>query len=338
MAKRYRAYTSMISAATAFLAGCLGGPIARAPETAPAVQAPVVPESLTSAPAPSSYYPRVAEAPPAAPPAVEQVRFPVPAPAPQPAPEPARVEPPRVEPPPRPPERPPDAPVVQALRCVLDGKPGAAAEALQPCDPASRELLVALLQLAAPLGDGSFEKASPQETAALLDQLTRLQATLRRRAPLTIEKMCFCRDIRDFGRYAPLPPDYAFQTGSDGLPGELVQVYVEVRNVICRPRGAVYETALKGHVEIHDFRGQTVWQHDFDNKPDRSRTPLQDNYVEFHFNVPAGLAVSSAYTLWVYVKDVEDQGVVKVARRSLDFRVRSSNHTGPIAGASAGAP
>jgi hypothetical protein len=228
------------------------------------------------------------------------------------------------------------------MRCVLDGKPAAAAELLQRFDPPSRDALLALLQLAAPLGEGGLEHASPQETATALDQLNRLQTALRRRAPLTIEKMCFCREIRDFGKYYPLPADYAFQTGSDGLPGELVQVYVEVRNVVCRQRGAVYETALKGHVEIHDFRGNCVWQHDFDNKPDRSRTPLQDNYVEFRFNVPGRLAADSAYTLWVYVKDVEEDGLVKVARRSLDFRVRPPYHAaadrgGPI-GASGGSP
>jgi hypothetical protein len=277
---------------------------------------------LTAMPAPSSYHPRVAEALPVVQPAVAQVHFPTPAP--EPAPEPPRVEPPR----------PPDAPIVQALRCVLDGRPGAATEALQRCDASTREFVLALLQLAAPLGDGDLDQASPQESAAVLDQLNRLQTTLRRRAPLSIEKMCLCREIRDFGRYYPLPPDYAFQTGSDGLPGELVQVYVEVRNVICRPRGSVYETTLKGHVEIHDFRGKCVWQHDFDNKPERSRTPLQDNYVEFHFNVPAGLPASSAYTLWVYVKDVEDEGVVKVARRSLDFRVRPPHHAAPDQSAS----
>jgi hypothetical protein len=221
---------------------------------------------------------------------------------------------------------------------VLDGRPGAASEVLQRCDPVSREVVLTLLQIAAPLGDGGLDHASPQDTVALLEQVNKLQATLRQRAPLVIEKMCFCREIRDFGRYYPLPADYAFQTGSDGLPGELVQVYVEVRNVACRPKGNGFETALKGHVEIHDFRGKVVWQHDFDNRPDRSRTPLQDNYVEFHFNVPSGLPADSAYTLWVYVKDVEEEGVVKVARRSLDFRVRPPHRAMSPAGDSAAGP
>ena len=315
MIRRSWTCTSAIGVSATLLAGCLGGGAMRMPDTPPAIAA----ATDAAPPAPSSYHARVVEPPVPPPSPVDQVSYPVPAPAPQPVAKPVEAP------------RPPDAPLIQALRCVMEGRPAAAVEALQRCDPASRDVLMALLRLAAPLGDGGFERASPQDAAVLLEQLNRLQSALRRRAPLAIEKMCFCREIRDFGRYYPLPSDYAFQAGSDGLAGELVQVYVEVRNVICRPRGTVYETALKGHVEIYDFRGNCVWQHDFDNKPDRSRTPLQDNYVEFHFNVPAELTADSAYTLWVYVKDVEEEGIVKTARRSLDFRVRSPHRAMPVA-------
>jgi hypothetical protein len=312
-----------IGSGAALLAGCLASPAVRAPDAPPASEAP----ATNAAPAPpSNYHARVVEPPPPLTPPVEQVRFPVPA---DPPPAPPIVV---VASEPAPP--PPEAPLVRALRCILDGRPGGAVEALDRCDPVSREFVLALLQLAAPLGEGGLEHASPQETVALLEQVNKLQSALRQRAPLIIEKMCFCRDIRDFGRYYPLPADYAFQTGSDGLPGELVQVYVEVRNVTCRSKGNGFETALKGHVEIHDFRGKCVWQHDFDNRPDRSRTPLQDNYVEFHFNVPSGLPAEAAYTLWVYVRDVEEEGVVKVARRSLDFRVRPPHRVAPGGGVS----
>jgi hypothetical protein len=314
MTRRGRFLSAWFGAA-ALAAGCLAVPAPVAPEgprPANAPDAPAVPGAV------SGYHARVVDPPSPDPPPVERVSFPVP-------PAPAPPSPPATPP------RPPDAPLVLAARCVAEGRPKAAAEALQCCDPAGREAALALLQLAMPLVDGGLERVSSQESVALLEQLGRLQAVLRRRAPLAIEKMCFCRDVRDFGRYYPLPPDYAFQAGSDGLPGELVQVYVEVRNVTCRPHGAGYETALKGHVEVHDFRGRCVWRHDFDNRPDRSRTPLQDNYVEFHFNVPAGLPPDAAYTLWVYVKDEGEEGVIKVARRSLDFRVRPAHRAAAAA-------
>jgi hypothetical protein len=327
MSRRRRSISFGVAASAAWLAGCIGGPAVHPPEP----PLPAANEALAVVgppPAPSSYHARVVAPAPAEPPVVEQVKFPVA----------ANVPAPVAAPPEAPPPPPPEAPLVSALRYVLDGRPSAAREMLQRCDPVSRDVLLALLQVAAPLGDGGLERATPQETVELLDQLNRLQTVLRQRAPLVIEKMCFCREIRDFGRFYPLPADYAFQTGSDGLPGELVQVYVEVRNVTCRPKGSGFETALKGHVEVHDFRGRAVWQHDFENRPDRSRTPLQDNYVEFHFNVPSGLQADAAYTLWVYVKDVEEDGVVKVARRSLDFRVRPPHRALPVAPESASAP
>src|SRR5262249_57391348 len=99
--------------------------------------------------------PRVVEPLPDVQPAVARVNFPVPAP--EPAPVPPRVEPPR----------PPDAPLVQALRCVLEGRPGAATEALQRCDASTREVVLTVLQPAAPLGDGGLGKASPHPSAPL---------------------------------------------------------------------------------------------------------------------------------------------------------------------------
>lgn len=321
MTRRNRTSVAGVGLLAALVGGCLG---MSAPRVAEGPRAPADPVAPPPEPAPSDYHARVVEPPPPGPPPVQQVRFPAPPPVPDPPP-PVAV-----------PSRPPDAPVVEALRCVLDGRPGVAFDLLQRYDPLSRDALLALLQVAVPLGEGGLEHASPQVTTALLEQLNSLEALLRKRAPLAIEKMCFCREVRAFGKYSPLPPDYAFQTGSAGLPGELVQVYVEVRNVACRPHGSVYETELTGRVEIHDFRGNRVWDREFENQPDCSRTPLRDNYVTFRFNVPRGLPADSAYTLWVYVKDTGEEGVVKQARRSLDFRVRPPAR--PAAPESGGAP
>ncbi len=325
MARRRRRYTPGVGAAVSLLAGCLGGPAARTPEAPPAPDAAPVASAPAPPPAaPSSYHARVVELPPVSPPRdIERVAF-QPPPAPPPAAPPAEAP------------RPPESPLVQALRCVLDRQPAAALDLLQRYDARSREVLLALLEVAAPLGEGGLEHASPQETAALLDRLDGLQASLRRRAPLVLEKMCFCREIRNFGKYDPLPPDHAFQAGSDGRPGERVQVYVEVRNFACRPRGGAYETALQGHVEIHDFRGAVVWEKDFDYGPDRSATPRQDYFLAFIFNVPPRLAPGSGYTLWVYVKDTGEEGVRRAARRSLDFRV-CPPHRGGLAASAGGA-
>ena len=55
----------------------------------------------------------------------------------------------------------------------------------------------------------------------LLDGLHSLELPLQKRAPLRIEKMCFCRGIQDFGRYAPIADGQAaFEAGSAGRDGE----------------------------------------------------------------------------------------------------------------------
>src|SRR5262249_55330436 len=84
--------------------------------------------------------------------------------------------------------------------------PGAAIDLLQRYDPPSREVLLALLQVAAPLGEGGLDHASPQETAALLEQLNGLQAVLRRRAPPAVRKMRFCRALPAHRHDHPRPP------------------------------------------------------------------------------------------------------------------------------------
>lgn len=301
-----------VGLAALMLAGCAGGP-------------PVLPSKLADANAvakqpvpPSDYHPRVVDARPVEPlPAapVERTSFPAPLNPPTASPLPAA--------PPSPP-RAPDAPLVEALRRILDRQPAAALALLQRYDSPSREVLLALLQLAVPLGEGGLEQATPQETAALLEQLHSVLAALRARAPLLLDKLCFCRrEVRNFGKFDALPQGHTFQTGSEGRPGELVEVYVEVRNFACRLRNNAYETALAGSVEIHDFRGEVVWRKDFPAWPDRSQTPRQDYFLTFGFHVPPRLPPDATYTLWVQVKDVGAEGAPRVARRSLDFRVRA---------------
>jgi hypothetical protein len=205
---------------------------------------------------------------------------------------------------------------------VLERRPEAALAALRRYDSGDQELALALLRLAAPVAEGGLARLRPEETAALLDQVDALAAALRERAPVELDRMCFCRDeVRSFGKVDRLPDDHAFQTGTDGRPGERVHVYVEVKNFACRtlPGGGT-ETALGGAVEVHDFRGQVVWRQDFPARPDRSLARRQDYFICFSFNVPPRLPPDASYTLWVRVKDAAGPAR-EAARRSLDFRV-----------------
>jgi hypothetical protein len=219
----------------------------------------------------------------------------------------------------------PDEPLVVALRELLNRHPAEALEQLRQYDPTDQELLRCLLPLAAHVARGGLEHAAPGEVSDVLDQLHGLERSLAPRAALRIDKMCFCRQIEDFGKYTRLPEDHAFSAGLEDQPGELVQVYVELRNFASEPSGPTHKMRLASTVEIFDYHGQRVWGKFFPSQPDLSRTPRQDYYINYRFCVPPRLPPGS-YILWIQVKDLtgqpgEDVPAHRIARRSLDFRV-----------------
>jgi hypothetical protein len=260
-------------------------------------------------------------------------------------------------PPPRPATEPPaeitivsaaparaEAPLLAALRCLQEKRsPDEVLALLEPYDPADREVLRDLLRLAVRLGDRDAGRSTPAEMTVAVDQLESLTRSLRPRAALVLEKLCFCRprSVDNFGVYEPLEDGHAFRAAAPGRPGERVQVYAEVRNFTSRPVGDHFETILKGTLEIHEksisfprneeakanvvVPSRPVVIFDLAPCTDRSRSPRQDFFVNLHFDVPARL-LPGAYTLCVQVKDVTpsaDSGKrpARVARRSLDFRV-----------------
>jgi hypothetical protein len=222
---------------------------------------------------------------------------------------------------------PPDSPLVAALRCALSRNAGEARQVLERYDEADRARLLTLLHLAADIEAGNLERLPPKELADTLDQLRGLIEALRRRAPLELDKVCLCRRIDGFGRYEPLPADYAFQAGSDGLPGERIQVYAEVRNFNCQPRDRFFETVLASSLEVRDEHRQRVVLLRPQRCTDRRSTPRQDYFLNFQFHVPAKLPPGS-YTLCVTVNDVTPgpdgkPAPPRSASRSLDFKVRA---------------
>jgi hypothetical protein len=309
------------------LAGCLGGPADRAVHldfTAPvpdAAQTAGPPEGL------STYHARLPASDTRGGKTPEEVlarvRLDVKAPEPPPPP-PAEVTPAAATapvPPPPPAPQPPEAPLVAALRCVLEKHPAEALPLLQRYDKADQDLLLALLPLAARIGEGELERISPEEMAAILDQLHALTLALRPRAALTLEKLCFCRQINNFGQYEPLPPDHPFRAGGGDRLGERVQVYVEVKNVTCRPCGPVYETALSSELAIFNAQKERVWMW----RPtgvERSHSPRQDYFINFQFTMPR--LPQGLYTLRVTVRDeAAPPGgrTPRTASGSLDFQV-----------------
>lgn len=149
--------------------------------------------------------------------------------------------------------------------------------------------------------------------------------------------MRFCRRIRRFGDYDPLPADHAFQAGAGDRPGDFVQVYVELRNFTCCKHGPFYETALASSVTIRDANhvlvcklGEPLGQ---PAQVDRLLSRRLDCFLNCHFYVPVGLPPGE-YQLAIQVKDVTGlpEGarvpVQHVAEQVVPFRVSSPAYAG----------
>src|SRR5438132_1953037 len=108
-------------------------------------------------------------------------------------------------------DKPPqEEPLVSAVRCFINKHPAEAVEHLKQYDKSNQRLLLSWLPLTARLTEVSLDKAGPEELTILLDQMDGLLLPLRSRAALVIDRMCFCREIVQFGDYDLLSEVYAF--------------------------------------------------------------------------------------------------------------------------------
>ncbi len=229
------------------------------------------------------------------------------------------VQPAQPEPAPR-----PEDPLVAALKSYRGGRPDEAARHLARFDPAARELLARLLPFAARLADDDG-RMSPQELALALRQFDGLLRSVRPRAALCVDGMCFCREITGFGVFEKLPDNPGFEGGTDGRPGEPMKVYVEVRNFAAEPGPHGHTTRLAATVEVHDYQKKVAWRKDIPAQANHSQSPRGDLFVNFWLPVPADL-VPGDYTLWITVHDMTAHDLRELPahrsdRRSLDFHV-----------------
>jgi hypothetical protein len=219
-----------------------------------------------------------------------------------------------------------DPALLEAFRCFLNKQPDEAVRWLARYDRQSQELLLCLLPLAVRLSEGGWERCDPREASNVVQQLDRVTdlvaAPLRCRAPLRIQKMCFCKDkdIEGFGKYLPIPDSPAFQ------PGDFARVYVELQNLRDQPQGKAYSIHLASSVEIRDFNGRVDWSLTLpDRGPDLSYTQRHDFYHTYTFRVPRSLP-PGLYTLLLKITDVSTG---RTAAQTLDFRVGVASAKSP---------
>lgn len=216
----------------------------------------------------------------------------------------------------------PDPPLVAALREVLAGRSGA--EYLRQLDPASYEHLAQLLPAVAKLAQVPPTQLEPKDAADILKQFDPTLAVVARRAPLRVEKAVFCREVKGYGKYDPLPDGVAFH------PRQLYYMYFEVGNVPNEPDGRAgpdgYATRLTCAVQVKDDAGRAVELTDHASKTAEpllskdkvnfSRSPVRDYYAVFWFNAPSKPGTYSV------TFEVRDPATGRAVSRSLPFRVQ----------------
>jgi hypothetical protein len=227
---------------------------------------------------------------------------------------------------PQPPKPLPDPPLVAALREYLAGRSGA--EHLRQLDPASYEHLTQLLPAVVKLAQVPPGQLEPKEAGELLRQFDPTLAVVARRAPLRVEKAVFCKDVRGYGKYDPLPDRVPFNAG------QMYILYLEVGNVPNEPdtrpgagAGAGgFTTRLSCTVQVKDEAGRTVELADQGkkipepllqkDKVDFSRSPVRDYYAVFWFYAPSK---PGAYSVTF---EVRDPATSRAVSRKLPFEVR----------------
>ncbi len=218
----------------------------------------------------------------------------------------------------------PKHPIVLALEAMLDNRPHEAQQHLRIYDARTQEFLMRMLPFMSLIAKNN--NLSAADIAALIPQVERLKAALQQNAEFAVPKMCFCKSIKEYAIYEPLPPDHEFVAALPDRPGELVQLYVEIKNFACRQNHGEFETRLASRIEIQDDKGKEKWSHLFD--PNRlklvSRTRLGEYYQHYTFLLPANLP-PGFYTLIVEMTDQTlTDAPPRTALGSLPFRVTAS--------------
>ena len=219
----------------------------------------------------------------------------------------------------------PDPPLVAAVRAYLDGHSEQAVEHLKPLDKANQELMLQLIPVVVRASQVDLVRAGPTELGMMAAPLEAAADTLSARAPLGLERAYFCRSVKDFGRYDPLPDRHPFR------PWAAAELYVEVKNAPSEPvtaspgEGDGYVAKLTWTLQVRDATGATVELPGPDRRPvpiqsgvkrDFTRSPVRDYFLLFRFPVP-GKAGSYAVSI-----EVRDPATGRAVSRTIPLRVQ----------------
>jgi hypothetical protein len=190
-------------------------------------------------------------------------------------------------------------PLALALEAFLANRPEEAIRHLEIYAPRDQELVMRLMPVLSTVDQVGLLTAQPKPELVqrALDAVRQIEADLRPLAPLRLERLTFCREVRLYGRFSPI-------LAARFQPGDACFLYAELYNLVDRrmPDGKAV-----GPIEP------------LQPAADYSASPRHDNFVRITFRVPAHLP-PGPYTLRVRIDDL-DTG--RVAEAALPFQVVS---------------
>lgn len=213
-------------------------------------------------------------------------------------------------------------PAVRAFQFIFVGNHQEAIKALRTYDEATQEFMLRVLPLLTHIAKKSLDKMSSQELVILNDMLRGLGEQLRTRCELSVNRMVFCKSINGFANFEALPENHAFLARTDKRPGDLVQLYIELKNFASKEtKEGDYLTKLSCSLELKDAQGEKVWSHSFDKNETTLRRSacVNDYHGNFSFYVPALPAGTYQLTIQVVDETIPDHR--RVARKAQVFRV-----------------
>jgi hypothetical protein len=205
-------------------------------------------------------------------------------------------------------------PLCRALQAYLVDKPDEALEILSAYHPRDQEMLLHLLPMIARVENGGLltDSMSDEEKLNLLEAFQSLTRELQASAPLVIDKLFFCEEVKGFGRGTPRP-------STQYRGGDKVALYVEIQNLIDRRSSDErYVTHLTSVLEIRQG-DRLIKPLPVQSMPDWSWSPRHDHFSLIRFQMPRDLD-PGVYTLVVRVTDEDTQ---RTTQQQIVFRVAS---------------
>jgi hypothetical protein len=194
---------------------------------------------------------------------------------------------------------PQDVELARSLRFLqfLSGNNAASLEAIPGLAPDEQNLWHWMMASMIAARDRVPGMSRADQAAEVLEDLDRVQAILRKEAPLGLGTVRFCSEILAFGDYRPVE-NRCFR------PGDETKLYAEIKNFVSeKGTDGLYRVRLNVSLSLERPDGTSVLQDSIPNVEDKCRTPRQDFFLRVHFRVPQNVP-PGPYVLKVTFEDV----------------------------------